>query len=150
MLAVACKESAAEKAGKVACRFASRQTRATFARRHEAELVSSVADDAEHAFRNAILTRTARPPTYPAPTCRIRGWHMPRVYYERTSVPVVDDDGASAQLVISTPVVVCGPPGSAEQRRATTWSVNGAQTHPVSATEFETNAGKHWRRKTKS
>ena len=70
---------------------------------------------------------------------------MPRVYFERTSVPVVDDDGASAQLVISTPVVVCGPPGSQEHRRATTWSVNGAETRQVSATEFETRAGKHWR-----
>jgi len=70
---------------------------------------------------------------------------MPRVYYETASVPVVDDYGDPATLVISTPVVVCGPPGSPEERRAPTYSVDGAETEELSATEFETKAGRHWR-----
>ena len=70
---------------------------------------------------------------------------MPRLYHETLSVPVVDDDGQPATLVISTPVVVCGPPGSPEQRRTTTYCVNGAATRKLSATEFETRAGKQWR-----
>jgi hypothetical protein len=70
---------------------------------------------------------------------------MPRVYYETASVPVVDDYGDYATLVISTPVVVCGPPGSPEERRAPTYRVEGAVTRELSATEFETKAGRHWR-----
>ena len=70
---------------------------------------------------------------------------MPRLYYETSCVPVVDDDGEPATLVISTPVVVCGPPGSPEQRRNPTYRINGAATVKLSATEFETPAGTHWR-----
>lgn len=70
---------------------------------------------------------------------------MPRVYHETTCVPVVDDFGASATLVVSTPVVVCGPPGSPEQRRAPTFRINDAVVRKVSDTEFETTAGRHWR-----
>lgn len=70
---------------------------------------------------------------------------MPRVYYEKSCVPVVDDYGEPATLVISTPVVVCGPPGSPEQRRAPTFHINGAVIRKLSAAEFETSAGKHWR-----
>jgi len=60
-------------------------------------------------------------------------------------LPVVDDYGEPATLVISRPVVVCGPPGSPEQRRAATFCVDGAMTRKLSATEFETNAGRRWR-----
>jgi len=70
---------------------------------------------------------------------------MPRVYYETASVPVVDDYGDCATLVISTPIVVCGPPGSPEERRAPTYCIDGAATRELSATEFETKAGRHWR-----
>ena len=70
---------------------------------------------------------------------------MPRVYYETTSVPVVDDYGEPSTLVISTAVVVCGPPGSPEQRREPTYRIDGATTRQLSATEFETTAGRHWR-----
>lgn len=70
---------------------------------------------------------------------------MPRVYYETARVAVVDDYGEPATLVISRPVVVCGPPGSPEQRRAPTFTIDGAMTRKLSATEFETNAGRHWR-----
>ena len=69
---------------------------------------------------------------------------MPRLYYETSSLPVVDDFGESATLVISTPVVVCGPPGSPEQRRTPTYCISGAMTRKLSATEFETKAGRHW------
>ena len=69
---------------------------------------------------------------------------MPRMYYETSSVPVVDDYGEPAMLVISTPVVVSGPPGSVEQRRTPTFRVDGAVTRKLSATEFETRAGRHW------
>ena len=70
---------------------------------------------------------------------------MPRVYYDTTCVPVEDDDGEPATLVVSTPVVVCGPPGSPERRRVPTFLINGVETRKVSATEFETSAGTHWR-----
>ena len=70
---------------------------------------------------------------------------MPRLYYETSAVPVVDDYGEPATLVISTPVVVSGPPGSPEQRRKPTYCINGAVTRKLSATEFETRAGSHWR-----
>ena len=70
---------------------------------------------------------------------------MPRLYYETVTKPVIDDYGDFATLVISTPVVVCGPPGSPEERRAPTYCIDGAVTRELSATEFETNAGRHWR-----
>ncbi len=70
---------------------------------------------------------------------------MPKVYYETTTVPVVDDYGKPSTLVISTPVVVCGLPGSPEQRRKPMYRIDGVVTQPLSETDFETAAGRHWK-----
>jgi len=70
---------------------------------------------------------------------------VPRVHFDTKSIPVIDESGESATLLISTPIVFCGPPGTPEVRRDPTFSINGATAVKLSETEFETIVGRRWR-----